>query len=74
MVAKADIDAWISADGEIPAGARVAVHFSWLPGGRFGIENVANLDKLPARGATIYTGAPKHAKGSGGPARLIAVV
>ncbi|MGL4279824.1 MAG: cyclase family protein [Albidovulum sp.] len=133
MVMKEDIDAWISANGEIPAGACVAmnsgwaakvgdpsfrntadgklafpgfskeatdhlaelgagsiavdtlsldpgnsadfaVHFSWLPGGRFGIENVANLDKLPAKGATIFIGAPKHAKGTGGPARVMAVI
>ena len=26
-----------------------AVHNSWLPGGRFGIENLAGLDQLPAR-------------------------
>lgn len=133
MVAKEDIDAWISANGAIPAGACVAmnsgwaakvgdplfrntpdgkfafpgfskeatdylaelgagsiavdtlsldpgnsadfaVHFSWLPGGRFGIENVANLDKLPAAGATIFIGAPKHARGTGGPARVMAVI
>ena len=133
MVTKADIDAWIAANGEIPAGACIgmhsgwaakvgdplyrntpdgafafpgfskeatdylaelgvasiavdtlsldpgnsadfAVHYSWLPGGRFGIENVANLDKLPAKGATIFIGAPKHAGGTGGPARVMAVV
>jgi len=132
-VLREDIDAWISANGEIPAGACVAmhsgwaarvgdpayrntpdgafafpgfskgatdylaelgaasiavdtlsldpgnsadfgVHFSWLPGGRFGIENVANLDKLPAKGATIFIGAPKHKTGTGGPARIIAVL
>lgn len=133
MVTKEDIDAWIGANGEIPAGACIgmhsgwaakvadplyrntpdgsfafpgfskaatdylaelgatsiavdtlsldpgnsadfAVHYSWLPGGRFGIENVANLDKLPAKGATIFIGAPKHAGGTGGPARVMAVV
>ena len=133
MVAVEDIDAWISANGEIPAGACVAmhsgwaakvgspefrntpdgkfafpgfskaatdrlaelgagaiavdtlsldpgnsadfaVHFSWLPGGRFGIENVANLDQVPAAGATVFIGAPKHAKGTGGPARVMAVI
>ena len=133
MVMRADIDAWISANGEIPAGACVAmhsgwaakvgdplfrntpdgafafpgfskeatdylaelgaasiavdtlsldpgnsadfaVHFSWLPGGRFGIENIANLDKLPAKGATVFIGAPKHKRGTGGPARIVAVI
>lgn len=24
-----------------------AVHFSWLPDNRWGLENVANLDKVP---------------------------
>jgi kynurenine formamidase len=54
--------------------ADFAVHNSWLPGGRFGIENLANLDLLPATGATIFIGAPKHKGGTGGPARVMAVV
>jgi kynurenine formamidase len=133
MVEPADIEAWVSANGAIPAGACVAmhsgwaakvgdaafrntpdgafafpgfskaatdmladmdvacigvdtlsldpgssadfaVHFSWLPGGRYGIENMANLDQLPATGATVFVGAPKHARGTGGPARVMAVV
>lgn len=132
MVSKADLEAWVSANGEIPKGACVAmnsgwaakvgdpsyrnlpdgnfafpgfskeatdmlaemgaaaiavdtlsldpgnskdfaVHYSWLPGGRYGIENVANLDMLPAKGATIFVGAPKHRGGTGGPARVLAV-
>ena len=133
MVEPADIEAWVSANGEIPAGACMAmrsgwaakvgtpeyrttaegafafpgfskaatdmlaelgvasigvdtrsldpgnsadfaVHNSWLPGGRFGIENLAGLDGLPASGATIFIGAPKHAQGTGGPARVLAVL
>jgi kynurenine formamidase len=133
MVAKADIEAWVSANGEIPKGACVAmnsgwaakvgdpsyrnlpdgnfafpgfakeatdmlhemgvasiavdtlsldpgnskdfaVHYSWLPGGHYGIENVNNLDQLPAKGATIFVGAPKHRGGTGGPARVMATV
>lgn len=133
MVEPADIEAWVSANGDIPAGACVAmhsgwaakvadplyrntpdgkfafpgfskaatdmlaglnvasigvdtlsldpgnsadfaVHFSWLPGGRFGIENLANLDQMPAAGATVFIGAPKHKGGTGGPARVMAVV
>lgn len=54
--------------------ADFAVHFSWLPGGRYGIENVAGLDGVPASGATIFVGAPKHKGGTGGPARVMAVV
>ena len=54
--------------------ADFAVHNSWLPGGRYGIENLANVDQLPATGATIFVGAPKHARGTGGPARVMALV
>ena len=54
--------------------ADFAVHYSWLPGGRYGIENLANLDAVPAAGATIFVGAPKHKGGTGGPARVMAVV
>ena len=133
MVEPADIEAWISANGEIPAGACVAmnsgwadkvatpafrntpegafafpgfskaatdllatmdvacigvdslsldpgnsadfaVHTSWLPGGRIGIECLAGLDQVPAKGATVFIGAPKHAGGTGGPARVLALV
>ncbi len=133
MVEPADIEAWVSANGAIPAGACVAmnsgwaarvgdalyrntpdgafafpgfskaatdmlagldvacigvdtlsldpgnsadfaVHFSWLPGGRYGIENMANLDAVPATGATVMVGAPTHKGGTGGPARILALV
>jgi kynurenine formamidase len=50
-----------------------ATHYEWLPSGRFGIENIANLDKLPAQGATLVIGAPKHRGGTGGPARIFAM-
>lgn len=51
-----------------------ATHYAWLPSGRFGIECLANLDKMPAKGATLIIGAPKHKGGSGGPARIFAMV
>jgi kynurenine formamidase len=132
MVEPEDLEAWISANGEIPEGACVAmrsgwaekvgdpsyrtdadgdfafpgfslaaaealmergaaalavdtlsldpgdsadfaVHYAWLPSGRYGIENVANLDLVPASGATVFVGAPKHGGGTGGPARILAV-
>lgn len=53
--------------------ADFATHYAWLPSGRFGIENIANLDMVPAAGATLVIGAPKHRGGTGGPARLIAL-
>lgn len=51
-----------------------ATHHAWLPEGRWGLEAAANLDKLPAKGATIVLGAPKHRGGTGGPARVFALV
>ncbi|SLN24424.1 Kynurenine formamidase [Roseovarius gaetbuli] len=54
--------------------ADFATHYAWLPTGRFGIECIANLDRLPASGATIVVGAPKHRGGTGGPARIFAMV
>lgn len=49
-------------------------HRTWLPAGRYGIEGVANLDAVPAVGATIVVGAPKVRGGTGGPARVFALL
>ncbi len=54
--------------------ADFATHYAWLPTNRWGIENIANLDKVPAAGATLVVGAPKHKGGTGGPARIFALV
>jgi kynurenine formamidase len=54
--------------------ADFAVHNTWLPAGRYGIEGVANLGSLPAKGATIVVGAPKVRGGTGGPGRVFAFV
>lgn len=51
-----------------------AVHYSWLPANRWGIENAANLGQLPAIGATVIVGGPKIAGATGGPSRVIALV
>ncbi len=37
------------------------------------LENLANLDKLPARGAAIFVGALPIENGSGSPARVLAI-
>ncbi len=50
------------------------VHNTWLPSGRYGIEGVANLGSVPAKGATIVVGAPKIKGATGGPARIFAFV
>jgi kynurenine formamidase len=54
--------------------ADFAVHYSWLGSGRYGIENIANLDAVPAKGAVLFVGAPKHRGGSGGTMRVLAMV
>ncbi len=51
-----------------------ATHYAWLPAGRYGIENLANLDAVPESGATIIVGAPTHVGGSGGPARIFVAI
>ncbi|MDR7519823.1 MAG: cyclase family protein [Armatimonadota bacterium] len=48
-------------------------HTTWLPAGRWGLENLANLAKIPPRGAWVFVGAPKVAGGSGGPCRVMAM-
>ncbi len=54
--------------------ADFATHYAWLPSGRYGIENLRNLANVPAAGATLVVGAPTHRGGSGGPARIFALV
>ncbi|PWK62875.1 cyclase family protein [Roseicyclus mahoneyensis] len=51
-----------------------ATHYAWLPAGRYGIECLAGLDAMPAAGATLMVGAPKVRGGTGGPARVMALV
>lgn len=51
-----------------------AVHYAWLPSGRWGVEAIAGLAELPASGATLVVGAPKVAGATGGPTRLMALV
>ena len=51
-----------------------ATHYAWLPSGRWGLECIANLDLVPARGATLVVGAPKHKGGTGGPARVFTLI
>jgi kynurenine formamidase len=49
-------------------------HYSWLPAGRWGIECIANLDKVPPSGATLVAGLPKVKDATGGPSRILALV
>jgi kynurenine formamidase len=49
-----------------------AAHLAILSANRYGIENLANLKRIPARGATLYVGLVPWEEGSGGPARVLA--
>jgi kynurenine formamidase len=55
------------------AAEEFAVHKLWLGAGKWGLECVANLSKLPPAGATVFVGAPKVTGASGGPTRVLAV-
>ena len=48
-------------------------HTVWLPSGRWGIENLANLDQVPPTGATLIAGVPKVKDATGAPARVFAL-
>ena len=39
---------------------------------RYGLENLASLDRLPRRGATVVVGLIPYQQGSGGQARIFA--
>jgi kynurenine formamidase len=54
--------------------ADFATHYAWLPTNRWGVECIANLDKVPAAGATLIVGLPRTRGGTGGPARVMALV
>ena len=49
-------------------------HVLWLGAGRWGLENVAGLDAVPAAGATLVVGLAKVKGATGAPARLFALV
>jgi kynurenine formamidase len=49
-------------------------HHVWLPSGRWGLENVANLEKLSPSEAILVVGLPKVKGSTGGPVRLIALI
>ncbi|WP_431304872.1 cyclase family protein [Sediminicoccus sp. BL-A-41-H5] len=51
-----------------------AFHVAWLGAGRWGIECVAGLAELPPTGATLVGGLPRIAGGTGGPARVLALL
>jgi kynurenine formamidase len=48
------------------------VHVTLLGADKYGLENVANLGAIPARGAKVFVGLVPWQEGSGGPCRVIA--
>jgi kynurenine formamidase len=50
------------------------VHHAVNSAGKFGLENVAELDKLPARGFYLVIAPMKIETGTGGPTRLFAIL
>jgi kynurenine formamidase len=48
------------------------VHVTLLGADKYGLENVANLGAIPARGAKVFVGLVPWEEGSGGPCRVIA--
>jgi kynurenine formamidase len=48
------------------------VHVNFLATDRYGLENLAGLDRIPPRGAVAYVGLIPWEEGSGGPCRVIA--
>ncbi|WP_280298144.1 cyclase family protein [Nocardia neocaledoniensis] len=48
-------------------------HTALLGAGRYGVEMLAALSSVPPSGATVVVGAPKHAGGTGGPCRVLAL-
>lgn len=55
---------------EVPYPAHTLMHGA----NRFGLASLANLDKLPARGAILVTTPLKFTEGSGSPVRALAIV
>jgi kynurenine formamidase len=47
-------------------------HVALAGADRYGLENLANLHRLPRAGATIFVGLVPYEDGSGGPARVLA--
>jgi kynurenine formamidase len=49
-------------------------HLAILGAGKYGVELLANLGRVPPSGATVVIGAPRHEGATGGPARVLALV
>jgi kynurenine formamidase len=52
---------------------KFVAHLAILGAGKYGVEMLANLGRVPPSGATVIVGAPKHEGATGGPARVLAL-
>ena len=59
---------------DIGASTTFDVHVIILSAGKYGIEGVANLAAIKDQQATVIVGVPRWESGSGGPARVLALV
>ncbi|MCE7948916.1 MAG: cyclase family protein [Chloroflexi bacterium CFX4] len=59
---------------DVGASSTFEAHYAVLGRGRFGIEGVANLAAIKDQDATVVVGLPRWEKGSGGPARVLALL
>jgi kynurenine formamidase len=48
------------------------VHLTLLGADKYGLENLANLSRIPPRGSLVYVGLIPWEQGSGGPCRVVA--
>jgi kynurenine formamidase len=76
LVGERDISAVGVDTLSLDAGAaqKFVAHVAILGAGKYGIELLANLARVPPSGATVVVGAPKHVGATGGPARVLALV
>ena len=54
------------------AAQKFVAHIALLGAGKYGVELMANLARVPPSGATIIVGGPVHEGATGGPARVFA--
>ncbi len=59
---------------DIASASKFVAHLAFLGAGKYGVELLANLNAVPASGATIVVGGPKWEGASGGPCRVFALV
>jgi kynurenine formamidase len=53
---------------------KFVAHLAILGAGKYGVEMLTNLGRVPPSGASIVVGAPKHEGATGGPARVLALI